>query len=122
MSVDMLENVPIEFYDDVMLAGPKRDRQIENYCKIIENMGNIVQHHGLCLFRHLKWAGIPAPVAVQKYAVGQLLFQLLADGCFPTPIVPLIQYRFSNKPQPVEKIPQGNGPFRFPCRLFRPAA
>ena len=30
MSVDMLENVPIEFYDDVMLAGPGRDRQIEN--------------------------------------------------------------------------------------------
>lgn len=49
MSVDMLENVPIEFYDDVMLAGPKRDRQIENYCKIIENMGRagipVLGHH-----------------------------------------------------------------------------
>ena len=49
MSVDMLENVPIEFYDDVMLAGPRRDRQIENYCRIIENMGKagipVLGHH-----------------------------------------------------------------------------
>lgn len=49
LSVDFLENVPIEFYDDVMLAGPNRDKQIENYCKIIENMGKagipVLGHH-----------------------------------------------------------------------------
>lgn len=49
LSVDFLENVPIEFYDDIMLAGPKRSRQIENYCNIIENMGKagipVLGHH-----------------------------------------------------------------------------
>ena len=39
LTVDFLENVPIEFYDDIMLGGPRRDEQIENYCKTIENVG-----------------------------------------------------------------------------------
>lgn len=49
LTVDFIENVPIKFYDDIMLAGPKRDKQIENYCKIIENMGKagipVLGHH-----------------------------------------------------------------------------
>lgn len=49
LTVDFLENVPIDFYDDVMLAGPKRERQIENYRRIIRNMGKagipVLGHH-----------------------------------------------------------------------------
>lgn len=33
-----LENVPVDFYDHIMLAGPNRDRQIENMITTIRNM------------------------------------------------------------------------------------
>ena len=33
-----LENVPVSFYDDVMLGGPRRDEQIENMVYTIRNM------------------------------------------------------------------------------------
>ena len=34
-----IENVPVEFYTDIMLAGPKRDEQIERMSNTIRNMG-----------------------------------------------------------------------------------
>ena len=34
-----LENVPIDFYTDIMLAGPKRDEQVEHMSTTIRNMG-----------------------------------------------------------------------------------
>ena len=43
-----IENVPLIFYDKVILGLPGRDEQIENYCQTIRNMGKL---------------GIPMPVS-----------------------------------------------------------
>lgn len=49
LKVEMIENVPIHFYDKVLLGQPGRDEQIENYIGIIRNMGkvgiSILGHH-----------------------------------------------------------------------------
>lgn len=37
--MESIENVPIEFYDKVMLGLPGRDEQIEKYQRLIRNMG-----------------------------------------------------------------------------------
>ena len=38
--------------------------------EIIQQMADVVQYHRLGLFRDLKGVHIPAPIAVQEYAVG----------------------------------------------------
>ncbi len=38
MKLSALENVPISFYEDIMLGGPKRDEQIENFIFTIRNL------------------------------------------------------------------------------------
>ena len=49
LSLDMIENVPIRFYDKILLGLPGRDEQIENYIKTVQNMGKvgipILGHH-----------------------------------------------------------------------------
>ncbi|MCA1666864.1 MAG: mannonate dehydratase [Thermomicrobia bacterium] len=39
LTFEALENVPLHFYDKVMLGLPGRDEQIEHYCATIRNMG-----------------------------------------------------------------------------------
>ncbi len=39
--LEAIENVPIQFYDKIMLGLPGRDQQIENYQTIIKHMGRI---------------------------------------------------------------------------------
>lgn len=45
----MIENVPVPFYDKIILGLPGRDEQIENYCETIKNLGKleieILGHH-----------------------------------------------------------------------------
>jgi mannonate dehydratase len=38
LKLSALENVPPQFYDDIMLGGPKRDRQIENMIYTVRNI------------------------------------------------------------------------------------
>ncbi len=49
LHLEMIENVPIRFFDKIMLGAPGRDEQIENYIKTIHNMGKvgipILGHH-----------------------------------------------------------------------------
>lgn len=49
LNVEMIENVPIRFYDRILLNLPGRDEQIENYIRTIRNMGKvgipILGHH-----------------------------------------------------------------------------
>lgn len=49
LKLEMIENVPIRFYDKILLGLPGRDEQIENYIKTIQNMGKvgipILGHH-----------------------------------------------------------------------------
>jgi len=49
LSLDMIENVPIRFFEGIMLATPDRDEKIENYINTIRNMGEagipILGHH-----------------------------------------------------------------------------
>lgn len=49
LKVEAIENVPIHFYDKVLLGLHGRDEQIENYCNIIRLMGKvgipILGHH-----------------------------------------------------------------------------
>ena len=49
LRLEAIENVPIRFYDKVLLGLPGRDEQIENYCNIIRCMGQagipILGHH-----------------------------------------------------------------------------
>ena len=39
LRLEALENTPVKFYVDAMLAGPDRDRQIEHYQNTIRNVG-----------------------------------------------------------------------------------
>jgi mannonate dehydratase len=49
LRLDMIENVPVRFYDHILTGGPRRDEQIENYIKTVRNMGKagipILGHH-----------------------------------------------------------------------------
>ena len=51
LEVRMIENVPVRFFDQIMLDGPDRDEQIDNYITIIRNMGKVgipVLGHHFC--------------------------------------------------------------------------
>ena len=51
LKLEMIENVPIRFIDNIILGTPDRDRQIENYIKTIRNMGEVgipVLGHHFC--------------------------------------------------------------------------
>ena len=54
LKLEAIENVPMRFYDHVMLGLPKRDEQIENYRTIIRNMGRagipLLGHHFIPTF------------------------------------------------------------------------
>jgi mannonate dehydratase len=39
LTLEAIENVPVHFYDQAMLGGPERDRQIENYRHTIRAVG-----------------------------------------------------------------------------------
>lgn len=49
LTLDMIENVPVRFFDKIMLGTEGRDEQIENYIKTVKNMGQvgipILGHH-----------------------------------------------------------------------------
>lgn len=49
LKLEMIENVPIRFFDKIILGLPGRDEQIENYIKTLRNMGEvgipILGHH-----------------------------------------------------------------------------
>jgi len=49
LKLEMIENVPIRFFDKILLGLPGRDAQIENYIKTLRNMGKagipILGHH-----------------------------------------------------------------------------
>lgn len=49
LKLEMIENVPVRFFDKIMLGTDGRDEQIENYIKTIQNMGKvgipILGHH-----------------------------------------------------------------------------
>ena len=38
LKLSALENVPIDFYEDIMIGGPKRDEQIENMIYTVRNI------------------------------------------------------------------------------------
>ena len=40
-----LENVPVRFYDQIMLAGAERERQMENMIATVRNMGKRAEFH-----------------------------------------------------------------------------
>jgi mannonate dehydratase len=39
LTLEAIENVPVHFYDKVMMGAPGRDEQIENYCKTVRAIG-----------------------------------------------------------------------------------
>ena len=45
MKLSAIENVPISFYDHIMLNGPRRDEQIEKMIITIRNMGRARNSH-----------------------------------------------------------------------------
>lgn len=49
LKLEMIENVPIRFFDKIIMGLPGRDQQIENYIKTLKNMGKvgipILGHH-----------------------------------------------------------------------------
>lgn len=49
LKLEMIENVPIRFFDKIILGLPGRDEQIDNYIKTLRNMGEvgipILGHH-----------------------------------------------------------------------------
>jgi len=41
LTLGVIENVPMQFYDQIMLGLPGRDRQIDHFCRTLENMGQV---------------------------------------------------------------------------------
>lgn len=39
LSLEAIENVPYRFFDNILIAGPRRDAQIDAYCETIRNVG-----------------------------------------------------------------------------------
>jgi len=39
LNLAAIENIPLHFYDKILLGQPGRDEQIENFCKTLSNMG-----------------------------------------------------------------------------------
>jgi mannonate dehydratase len=52
-----IENTPWEMYEDCMVGGPDRDRQIENYCTTITNVGRAgIDNLGFCWMPNSVWS------------------------------------------------------------------
>jgi mannonate dehydratase len=52
-----IENTPWEMYEDCMIGGPQRDRQIESYCTTITNLGRAgIDKLGLCWMPNSVWS------------------------------------------------------------------
>lgn len=53
LELDVIENVAFQYYDQAMLGLPGRDRQIENFCKTLENIGragiSVLGYHWMAL-------------------------------------------------------------------------
>ena len=47
--------------DDVLICGAVN--------KLVQEKSYVFNHHGFCLFCHLKGAGVPAPIAIKKNTV-----------------------------------------------------
>jgi len=39
LALEAIENVPYRFFDDILIAGSRRDAQIDAYCETIRNVG-----------------------------------------------------------------------------------
>jgi len=67
LALEAIENVPRHFYIDAMLAGPRRDAQIENYQRTVRNMGEAgIPILGLNWMPNLVWR---TPMAVGRGGV-----------------------------------------------------
>ena len=67
LALEAIENVPRHFYIDAMLAGPRRDPQIENYQRTVRNMGEAgIPILGLNWMPNLVWR---TPMAVGRGGV-----------------------------------------------------
>lgn len=52
-----LENTSWDMYEDCMVAGPRRDEQLENYCRTIRNMGQAgIPTLGFCWMPNGVWS------------------------------------------------------------------
>lgn len=60
--------------DDVFICGAVN--------KLIQEKSYVFNHHGFCLFCHLKGAGVPAPIAIKKHAIFKQFVQLAAYSRF----------------------------------------
>jgi mannonate dehydratase len=53
LELGVIENVAFQYYDQVMMGLPGRDRQIDNFCKTLENMGRagipVLGYHWMAL-------------------------------------------------------------------------
>ncbi len=53
LELGVIENVAFQYYDQVMLGLPGRDRQIDNFCRTLENMGRagipVLGYHWMAL-------------------------------------------------------------------------
>lgn len=53
LELGVIENVAFQYYDQAMLGLPGRDRQIENFCRTLENMGRagipVLGYHWMAL-------------------------------------------------------------------------
>ena len=63
LRVAAMENVPIKFYDHIMLGGPKRDQQIDNMITTIRNMAQAgIPVFGYHWMPSSVWRTTPKPV------------------------------------------------------------
>ncbi|MBM3956506.1 MAG: mannonate dehydratase [Gemmatimonadetes bacterium] len=79
LKLSAIENVPTEFYDDVMLGGPRRDEQIENMIATVQHMARA----GIPIFGY-NWmpSGVwrTAPATIRAGAVATAFDYAIAKG------------------------------------------
>ncbi len=63
LSLSALENVPVSFYDHIMLGGPRRDEQIENMIATVRNIARAgIPIFGYHWMPSMVWRTTPAHI------------------------------------------------------------
>lgn len=79
--------------DDVFICGAVN--------KLVQEKSYVFNHHGFCLFCHLKGAGVPAPIAIKKHTVFKQFVRSATYSRFADTMVPPIRYSFCKSVSPL---------------------
>ena len=86
LSLSALENVPVSFYDRIMLGGPRRDEQIENMIATVRNIARAgIPIFGYHWMPSSVWRTTPAQIRCGTIATAFDYDKARGDATHPRP-------------------------------------